>query len=703
MYKDIFEKSTDGMLIIKNDKFVDCNDTIVKMLRYETKDEFLNTHPSELSPEMQPDGRSSFDKVEENTRVVLEKGHRKFEWVHLRADGEPFWVEVVLTNLSEGDDVTFLVIWREIGEKKRLEEKEHEYKRELEEKSTLLSNQYRLIHNIIDTVPVRIFWKNKEGKYLGANKLFVHDCKLRSESELIGKSDYELPWSKEEAQSYIDDDRKIMESGRAKINFENSRTNDKGETIVVLTSKLPLKNIEGKTIGVLGAYTDISYLREVEDALKNQNDILEYQAYHDELTKLPNRALFDDRLQHALEEAYRNDKKLALLFVDLDHFKEINDSLGHMVGDDVLKIIAERLLAIVRKNDTVARFGGDEFALILEDLKQEEEASYIAQKILKEFSEPIKIKGLDLYVLSSIGISIYPDDADTASNLLKYADSAMYRAKKEGRNNFQYYSSEMTESSLKRVIMDGSLREALKNDELVVYYQPQYDGSNDELIGMEALVRWEHRTKGLVSPVNFIPLAESTGLIVEIDHYVMKTAMQQISQWYKEGLTPGRLSINLAENHLRQKNFIDRIDTMMKTTGCKAQWLEFEITESQVMHHPEEAIKLLQRISDRGISIAIDDFGTGYSSLSYLKRLPINKLKIDQSFVIDLPDNEDVVAIVQAIIALGKSLKLQIIAEGVENRYQKDFLLQNGCEYIQGYLYAKPMDSDRMYKLLQLK
>ena len=306
------------------------------------------------------------------------------------------------------------------------------------------------------------------------------------------------------------------------------------------------------------------------------------------------------------------------------------------------------------------------------------------------------VQRVQLYVSSSIGISICPDDGGSAQNLLKYADSAMYKAKAEGRNNFQFYSAEMTELAFERVVMEASLRAALKNKEFVVYYQPQIDARNNVLMGMEALVRWNHPTMGIVSPAKFIPLAESTGLIVELDRVVMQKAMRQISTWYKEGLNPGRLALNLAMKQLQQKDFIEFLKEMMKITECKAQWLEFEVTEGQIMTNPGEAIKILSEISELGIELAVDDFGTGYSSLAYLKKLPIDKLKIDQSFIRDLPQDEEDATITKAVIALASSLNLKIVAEGVETKEQKDFLVENGCSNIQGYFYSRPVESDKM-------
>ena len=432
--------------------------------------------------------------------------------------------------------------------------------------------------------------------------------------------------------------------------------------------------------------------------IKKQKDILYDQAHHDALTGLPNRVLFSDRLEHGIEKAKRHKIKIALFFIDLDHFKQINDSLGHPIGDRVLMVVTERLKAMIRKEDTLARLGGDEFTIIIEDMKEIQDVSLLAQKILEVLTQPIHIEGHTLYISCSIGISLYPQDDIDANNLIKYADAAMYKAKDEGRNNFQFYSSEMTEFSLERMVMKTSLRQAIDNEEFIIYYQPQVDAYSGKLTGIEALIRWQHPVMGLVSAVKFISLAEETGLIVEIDRWVMKTAMKQITKWYQEGLEPGTLAINLSMRELRSDDFIQILQESMEAIGFKPEWLELEITEGQVMINPEEAIIKLEQISNMGIKIVIDDFGTGYSSLAYLKRLPVDKLKIDQSFVKGVPDDKEDVAIVKAIIALAKSLGLDLIAEGVETDAQKEFLLESGCENMQGYYYCKPMSVDEIEK-----
>lgn len=444
----------------------------------------------------------------------------------------------------------------------------------------------------------------------------------------------------------------------------------------------------------------IALLKQHNELLEQKNEI-EYQATHDALTGLANRVLFNDRLEMAIQKSKEHDAQMALLFIDLDHFKEINDSLGHEAGDKVLNIVTQKLMETVQNEEVLARFGGDEFTVILEGIQRAEDASFLADQILNLLSEAIIIEETELYIGCSIGISLYPDNGDTPQDLLKYADAAMYTAKSEGRNTFQYYSAEMTARAFERVIMETSLRAGLKNEEFVVYYQPQVSGKNNKLLGMEALVRWQSPSMGLVSPGVFIPLAETTGLMIELDRFVMKHAMTQLARWYKEGLSPGILAMNLTIKQLQQKDFIDFLDNLIKESECKVEWIELEVTEDQIMINPEGAIAILKRISQLGIKVAVDDFGTGYSSLSYLKKLPINKLKIDQSFVRDLPHDDEDVAIVKAIVALAHSLNLELIAEGVETVEQKEFLVKSGCENIQGYLYAKPMPSEQMKMFLE--
>lgn len=485
------------------------------------------------------------------------------------------------------------------------------------------------------------------------------------------------------------------------LNVESYLVPKSNDPVLVSVSLSLLKDESGNTIGMIGVSQDITQRKKAEAELLEQKNILHHQAHHDALTELPNRVLFNDRLSQAIEKAKRHKKELALFFIDLDRFKQINDSLGHVVGDKVLQEVSNRLKAVIRREDTIARLGGDEFTVLVEDLKKGEDSARLAQKILHSLANPLYIDGQALYISSSIGISLYPQDDTDIDKLLMCADAAMYKAKDEGRNNFQFYSAEMTALALEQVVMEASLRKALEDEEFIVYYQPQVNGESGQLIGMEALVRWKHPTMGLVLPAKFIPIAEETGLIVPLDQWVMKTAMTQQVQWYRDGLNPGVLSLNLSMKLLYDKECISILSAVLEETACLPEWIELEITEEQMMINPEEAIYVLNQISEMGIKLAIDDFGTGYTSLSYLKNLPINRLKIDQSLVRNLPDDAQDVGISKAMIILADSLGLNVITEGVETQEQKDFLIENGCKNIQGYFYAKPMPSGEMEVILK--
>jgi len=526
----------------------------------------------------------------------------------------------------------------------------------------------------------------------GSTRLLEYEAK-----NIIGKNIFIL-FTHENANMLDNVMKELLKKGE----YHDSMVliNKSKESVNVDMSLSLLRDLKDNPIGMIGYAQDISERIRAEEELLRQKDILAFSANHDALTLLPNRTLFNDRLTQGIEQSKRNSTTLALLFIDLDHFKSINDSLGHSVGDEVLKIAANRIKKIIRKEDTLARIGGDEFTVILQDISQSYDAMLLGQKIIKELENVILIDENRLYVSASIGVSFFPNDADNRDNLTKYADTAMYKAKDEGRGNVQFYSKYMTQKACDRVTLESNLREAIKNEEFVVYFQPQVDAKENKLIGMEALIRWVTAEGKIISPDNFIPLAEVTNLIVDIDRIMMKKAMKQFASWYKKGLNPGKLSMNLSVRHLEVKDFITNFKKLIESNKCKKEYLELEITESGVMKNPEKSIKILNEISNLGISLAIDDFGTGYSSLSYLKKFPINKLKIDKSFISKIPFDEEDMAISKAVIALASSLNISVIAEGVETKEQRKFLLENGCTMIQGYYYSKPIPSNEMEIIL---
>ncbi|MDH5512757.1 MAG: EAL domain-containing protein [Gammaproteobacteria bacterium] len=423
-------------------------------------------------------------------------------------------------------------------------------------------------------------------------------------------------------------------------------------------------------------------------------------AYYDVLTGLPNRVLLLDRLRQAMIEARRHNRLAALLFLDLDRFKNINDTLGHEMGDLMLHKVAQRLQECVRPGDTVARPGGDEFIIVLASVAHVDDVSRVAQKIIDVFSSPFEISGQELFVTCSIGITLYPFDDQDIDALYRNADAAMYHAKDEGGNNFQFYSAEMNAQTLKRLSLENALRHALERDEFRLYYQPQVDVLSDRIIGAEALIRWQHPEWGLVPPLEFIPLAEETGLIVPIGEWVLRTACAQARAWQDAGLVIPRVAVNLSARQFRQPRLLDVIMAALRQTGLAPERLEIELTESLVMRDVDRNIDVLQGLKRMGVAIAIDDFGTGYSSLSYLRRLPIDVIKIDRSFIEHIPDNPDDASVAVAIMALAKSLQLKTVAEGVETSKQLDFLHRHGCDTAQGYYHARPLPAEDFVRFL---
>ncbi len=420
-------------------------------------------------------------------------------------------------------------------------------------------------------------------------------------------------------------------------------------------------------------------------------DELEYLAHHDALTGLPNRILLLDRLSKAIELARRQSGQLAVLFMDLDQFKHVNDSLGHGVGDQLLQSVAQRLVACVRQSDTVSRQGGDEFVLLLPHIERAEDAAISAQKILAALTPPHRIETHDLQVGVSIGISVYPGDGQNTDTLLKGADTAMYYAKESGRNNFKFFEKNMHERAVERQSMEASLRLGLERQEFVLHYQPKVDLGSGTILGVEAFIRWQHPTLGLLRPAQFVPVAEGCGLIVPMDRWVLREACRQVQSWLAAGLPPITVAINTSALEFRATDFLDNIRITLDDTGLEPHYLELELTESILMRDPESAISVLGVLADLGVTLAIDDFGTGYSNLSYLKQFPIHTFKIDQSFVSQMTTNPDDANIVSAVIGLGKSLKRRVIAEGVETPEQCALLLAQQCDEGQGYYFSHPM------------
>jgi len=672
--KQFTNSSHIGVLVVdKNRNNLYVNNKLCEMFGYDEK--YLLNNTAEA---LHVDHESYLKFAKLAFDFVLKGKPISLEYQFKRKDGSLFWIQISGDAIENQDEVLWIMV--DITPRKIIQ-------KELEDTNY---NMQKYLE-VIDKIEIGLFVVNPD-----FTVRYMNNTMIKWFGDQTNKTCYSSVAGLDEPCPYCKLEDVILEN--KKVIYEPT-TPDGQSFDIVATS---IKNSNG-TISKMEVIRNVTNKKRTEVNMLKQKEALNYQAHHDSLTGLPNRVLFNDRLECALEESKRNKTKLALLFIDLDHFKEINDSLGHSIGDEVLKVVTDRLNGLMRGSDTIARLGGDEFTVVVNNLNEVQDSSILANKILEVLAKPIVVNKHELYVSSSIGISLYPNDGEGAQNLLKYADAAMYRAKDEGRNNFQFYSSEMTELAFERVVMEASFRASLKNEDFIVYYQPQVDASTDKIVGMEALVRWNHPAMGIVSPAKFIPLAEATGLIVDLDRFVMKSAMTQLSKWYKDGYNPGVLAMNLTVKQLQQKDFIEFLKGLMIESTCRAEWIELEVTEGQIMSNPEEGIKILNKISSLGIELAVDDFGTGYSSLAYLKRLPINKLKIDQAFVRELPHDEDDVAIAKAVIALASSLNLNIIAEGVETKEQKDFLVQNGCKNIQGYYYSKPIPAKEMEELLKNK
>jgi len=518
-------------------------------------------------------------------------------------------------------------------------------------------------------------------------------------------------WSREEAVghpltevfSIVDGTTRQVVANPAKVAITQNQTvglannciliRRDGLELAINDSAAPIHDRDGQVIGAVLVFEDVSESRAM--TLK-----MSHLARHDFLTGLPNRMLLTERLSQAIGLAQRHHRQVALLFIDLDCFKNINDSLGHTIGDQLLQSVGERLLATVRATDTVCRQGGDEFVILLPEIEQPQDAAHIAQKLLDAFAVPHLIGGQELHITLSIGISVYPDDGVDLDAVLQNADTAMYHAKTNGRNNFQFFRADMNTRAVRRLLIENNMRRALKQGEFVLNYQPQINLASGAITGAEALIRWRDPDLGAIPPGQFVPVAEECGLIVTIGHWVLREACQQVKVWLDSGLRVPSIAINISAVEFRHKNFLEGLAQILDETGLTPDYLELELTESLLMHDVESSATVLESLKDMGIKLAIDDFGTGYSSLSYLKRFPITTLKIDQSFVRDITTDINDATIVSAVVGMGRNLNHRVIAEGVETREQFEFLSMRQCPEGQGFLFSHPLPAEDFARLL---
>jgi diguanylate cyclase (GGDEF)-like protein/PAS domain S-box-containing protein len=579
---------------------------------------------------------------------------------------------------SNGNVVGFLSVGQDITERRRAEE-------------TLLKERNRA-QRYLDIAGVIIVALDREQKVAMINQ---KGCEILgySEEEIRGRNwfDHFIP---AKDNSRVKDAFDQLVSGRvAPVEyFENPVLTRSGELRIIAWHNTVIRDESGAIIELLSSGEDITERKKAEETL-------EYQMYHDLLTGLPNRAFFMEHLSLALPQAHRRRQKLAVMFLDIDRFKVINDTFGHGAGDELLKKIAIRLKGCMRESDILARIGGDEFTILLPDVTQVEYAARISEKIVSILKQPFIVSDQEIYVTASIGISIYPDDSDYGEDLLKNADIAMFHAKEQGGNVYQFYSPSINIRTLERIILESSLRRTLERGELVVHYQPQVNVNTREIICAEALVRWQHPELGLLHPEQFLPLAEEIGFTM-IDEWVLRTACAQAREWHETGHLPICVTVNLTARQFKHPNLVALVSQVMQDTRLDPAWLELEITENVAMADVTVTAANLIQLTRMGVKCSIDDFGTGYSSLSYLKRLPIHKLKIDKSFIHGLMDDPEDQAIVNAVISMAHSLNLKVVAEGVETEEQVLFLQEKGCDEMQGYVFSRPVPADELTELM---
>ncbi len=570
-------------------------------------------------------------------------------------------------------------------------------------------------HDVLKTLAVNLpdmLWiKDLQGSYLFANQALCNGLLMAENlDEPIGKNDVFFATREREkhkdnpdwhtfGELCFDSDQQVIDSQQP-MRFEEYG-NIKGKIMYLEVHKAPFYDEQGKLLGTVGSGRDITEMVLIKKELEDQKHFLDYQAHHDPLTNLPNRLLFQAYLEQSLARSQSSGQKVALFFIDLDHFKHINDAYGHERGDEILQVVADRIQKVIRKTDKLCRIGGDEFTLIVDDFWQFNDLSHLSHRMLEILTQPIVIKNIRHHISASIGISINSDSSYTSENMLKYADSALFSAKERGRNTFEFYTNELTKKAFKRVKLESELRIALTDSQLRTYYQPKVDLITNQVCGMECLIRWQHPTLGLLSPDTFIPLAEESGLIVEIDRWIFIDSIKQLNQWREQGIANNiTLALNVSCRQCEQDDLLSFLESYVERSPQLANMIELEITETMMMKNVEHAIKVLKQIKELGFNLAIDDFGTGYSSLAYLKKFNADTLKIDRSFVRNLPFDKEDSAIVKAILAMAKALELTVVAEGIETEQQLKFLQAQGCTIGQGYLFAKPLNVDDMEQIL---
>ncbi|MES2016008.1 MAG: EAL domain-containing protein [Pseudomonadota bacterium] len=655
-FRQLFERSHDAIVLIEGNTIIDANPAALGLFHCASLDALVGKTLLDFSPPNQPSGESSMAADAAASAQTFIEGNRRFEWQYCLPDGATFWAEVLLTSVTLDHEFLSYAVVRDISARKSTE-------------NTLLMAA-QVFENSRDAIAIT----DHAHRVLAVNQAFA-DITGFAATDIVGA---DLPQLRDDAHE-AGVHQQIWDFVAANDHWEGEvwsvRAN--GEEYPVWVALTAIRDSRDQVANFMAILSDITDRKRVEEHTR-------HLAEHDFLTDLPNRVLFLDRLHQALAVARRKHTQVAVMFLDLDRFKGINDSFGHHVGDIVLKEVAARLTGCVRGVDTVSRQGGDEFVVILADIGGVDQAAHVAASVRHAVAQPVRFDGTTLSLSVSIGISIYPSDGEDLDTLLRDADLAMYHAKQSGRNAFSFYDAAMNAHVIERVQMENNLRQALANNEFELAYQPEINIASGLTIGVEALLRWRHPQRGLLLPEQFLSIAEECGLMVPIGDWVLRQACSAARNWRDQGF-PVVVAVNLSTDQFMHNNLVHSVDEALRESGLAPEFLDLEITEGVIMKDDAAIIGTINALRERGVQLTIDDFGTGYSSLSYLRRFPLSKLKIDRSFIDDITHKPDDAAIIPAIIAVARSLRLRVIAEGVETAEQLRFLQQHGCDEYQGY------------------